>query len=285
MNNLQDSKVDHAMTILNKEMDEALLHKADQLHQMQLWFKILIFVYGGYFSFFAFILSKTRDNSYYLIGLGAALLLFLFGIMTVLIIGYKVSSVIIINKQLAILRKKRLDLLCSLSDKFRISQNEYIYPLNNKTYISFLIRFIPYSAFFLNYLILLGSVVILLSKLEISYNSYIVSGLVGLLLGLFYPYVCISFYHNILTAKYAKTFIEKKAYELKFKKQRKKNFNKKKKQIRAHWLVLCCLIIIASSTLYYNNKVIAYSTFTTIIIFFCYVRYKIEEIVGIRIKL
>lgn len=272
----------------NKEIDEANEILARQHSQIKWYVQIYLLALFGFFSLAGFLFKKDATSqgcsSEDVIILACATIIFCLGWLLLSALAHKISIINLIYKQLAYMRRNRLEHVNIFTSK------NYIYPLDPKEIrLPGLVSYMPYLFFVLNYNVICGCVFFITYKYFSLANAVNISVCSAIFIGLFYPRVCVTFNKHMRASADADSFPNKQYLEQKWEEKRKGKINLIGFTIKYGMLILIFSVsILATIFNIYNIETFSPKTYLSTVILsgllFGILRY-FFEVVDLKINL
>ena len=182
--------------IINKEIDETINNVTHQHQQIKYYFQVYMVALVGLFSISGYFAKGGFSTHESIVGAAFTVTVFFLGWVFLSVVSHKVAMIILLYKHLSVFRRRRLNIMnCSGLEK------EYVLPHEKKNVIMpGMLKFLPYLVFVFNFLILCGGLAFYLAP-HVSYvQSVATISAVAVVLGAFYPRVCITFNKHISCA-------------------------------------------------------------------------------------
>jgi len=224
------------IALINKELEESFSYSESQHVQIKWFIQLHLLALFGFFSLAGFLHRNSVSGISSLICLSSAIAVFGIGWILLTVLAHKISMILLINKHISTFRNHRLQVL---GDGFRCS---YVYPTDpSEALIARSVNVLPYIFFAANYMVLCGSSWFFIAQITDNYIGFAASISIGVLVGIFYPRTCVTFYKHLRAAKDALSFSEKHKIEDRFEDARKQKDSPQKA------LDLCVFFLLALS--------------------------------------
>lgn len=212
---------------LNKEIDEANEILSAQHAHIKWYTQTYLLALFGFLSLAGYLEIKkegyvTSNMAADVVVVTCSIIIFCLGWIFLSSLAHKISMITMLHKHLAALRRLRLESFEKASE----IESEYIFPLSNEQIrLPGLIMHMPYWFFALNFSILSGTIFFVLARHIGLIPSLISSFSVAMIVGLFYPRVCITFRKHMRASNDANTIPEKYYLEDTWEEKRKARIN------------------------------------------------------------
>lgn len=210
---------------LNKEVEEANKILERQHTQIQWFVQVYLLALFGFFSVTGYLIVKSNSEipvlSVNVIILVCAAIIFCLGWLLLSALSHKLSIMQMVYKHLATMRRRRIEEVDILLEE------GYVFPLSDESVqMPGLIYYMPYLFFGLNYTLFCGSFFFVFHK-QLSYVPALnLSFCIAILVGLFYPRVCMTFNKHMRASGDADTLPKKQYLEEMWEKKRKSGATK-----------------------------------------------------------
>lgn len=195
--------------VICKEMDESFSHLERQ-HSHIIWFiQVYMAVFSGYAVLCGYFGSKDGVSIVQsVVGLIGSVLVFMLGWVILTVVANKITSIYLIHKHMANLRReRRVKLDLGFGDNYVFHTDASTFQLPRS------IEYVPYVIFLVNYSVIFGGIIFNTYKLFTFPGSLMFALAIGAAIGLKYPDVCVSFNKQLWAAATAKSFVQESALE------------------------------------------------------------------------